>query len=165
MRQAPALEPFCDLHNNLCKTHTHLLREVYTRDVVFQDPLHRIDGIAALTGYFERLAPAMTLGAPGTADRRGMSLVRLQDPQVQRALYNVAAFQVGWFSCVLGGSLIGALVAGCIIGVHLRRLASFVELAAWLLPAQAAVWALLCLWLCRCLGRRAVAQASCGSPS
>ncbi|MDR5907209.1 DUF2878 domain-containing protein [Franzmannia qiaohouensis] len=177
-----------------------------------------------------------------------MILARLQDPQVRRAVYNVAAFQVGWFSCVLGGSLIGALVAALVIGVHLRCLAGAgewrwlagfaalglaidgglslaggfdfgadqwgvlplwlwllwplfatllhhplrwlwqhpwlamlggatsgpssyfagahlagVELATWLLPAQAAVWALLCLWLCRRLGREA--QAGCGVPS
>lgn len=167
-----------------------------------------------------------------------MTLTRLQDPAVRRALYNVAAFQVGWFSCVLGGSLIGALVATLVIGVHLRYLAqpgewrwlvgfaalgllvdgglslfggfdfgadqrglmplwlwllwplfatllhhslrwlwqrpwlaalggatsgpssyfagahlAGVELAPWLLPAESLVWALLCLWLCRRIGR------------
>ena len=52
-----------------------------------------------------------------------MSLTRLREPPLQRALYNVAAFQVGWFSCVLGGSLLGALAATLVIGVHLRYLA------------------------------------------
>ncbi|MGC3874183.1 DUF2878 family protein [Halomonas sp. GXIMD04776] len=153
-----------------------------------------------------------------------------------RALFNLVAFEVGWLACVLGGSLIGALVAAAIITAHLiwlarpgewHWLAGFaglglivdgglalaggfiftnppwwplplplwlwilwplfatllqhslawlwqhpglamlggavsgplsyfggaqlagIELAPWLLPAQAVIWALLCLWLCR----------------
>lgn len=156
---------------------------------------------------------------------------------MHRTLFNLAAFQLGWFACVLGGSLIGGLTAGVIIVVHLvwlaqpgewRWLAGFtalglvvdggltlaggftftepsllplplwlwalwplfatllkhslnwlwshrwlamlggaisgplsyfggarlsnVELAPWLLPMEALVWALLCLWLSLRLG-------------
>lgn len=39
-------------------------------------------------------------------------------------LLNLAAFQVGWFACVLGGSLVGAVVVGVILALHLRFLAS-----------------------------------------
>lgn len=157
-----------------------------------------------------------------------------------RSLLNVAAFQAGWFACVLGGSRVGAAVAAVILTLHLcylarpnewRWLAGFaglgaivdggltlaggfdfgerpevlgvlplwlwllwplfatllhhslhwlwrhpwlatlggavsgpssyfagahladVTLAPWLLPAQAVVWALLCLLLSRRLGR------------
>jgi hypothetical protein len=38
-------------------------------------------------------------------------------------LINLAAFQVGWFACVLGGSLVGAVVVGAILVLHLRILA------------------------------------------
>ena len=38
-------------------------------------------------------------------------------------LLNLAAFQVGWFVCVLGGSLVGAVVVGVILALHLRLLA------------------------------------------
>ena len=55
MHRDPTLEAFCDFYNKLDKTSTNMLPEVYTRDVVFQDPLHRIEGIEALVGYFGRL--------------------------------------------------------------------------------------------------------------
>ncbi|MBD3897989.1 nuclear transport factor 2 family protein [Halomonas sp. ML-15] len=55
MHRDPSLEAFCDFYNKLDKTSTNMLPEVYTRDVVFQDPLHRIEGIEALVGYFAQL--------------------------------------------------------------------------------------------------------------
>ncbi|MGM0694689.1 MAG: DUF2878 domain-containing protein [Pseudomonadota bacterium] len=156
-----------------------------------------------------------------------------------KMLVNLAAFQAGWFACVLGGSVIGVLVAAAVITLHLawlarpgewRWLAGFaalglvvdggltlaggfafaertpllggmplwlwllwplfatlihhslawlwqtpwlamlggatsgplsyyagarlagVELTPWLLPAEALIWALICLGLCRRLG-------------
>ncbi|WP_254276425.1 DUF2878 family protein [Halomonas sp. 3H] len=44
----------------------------------------------------------------------------LRDPDTRRLLANLAAFQAGWFACVLGGSLIGALAAAAILALHLR---------------------------------------------
>lgn len=38
-------------------------------------------------------------------------------------LYNVAAFQLGWFACVLGGNFPGAVATVAVLGVHLRWLA------------------------------------------
>lgn len=160
-------------------------------------------------------------------------------PGKVRLVANLVVFEAGWTACVLGGSLVGALVAGALLAVHLRwvahpgewrwlvgfallglavdgglaltggfqfhtdtlalgllpawlwllwplfatllhhslawlwsrpRLAVLggaiggplsyyagaelagVTLAPWLLPAQALVWAGLCLWLCRRLG-------------
>ncbi len=156
-----------------------------------------------------------------------------------KMLVNLAAFQAGWFACVLGGSVIGVLAAAAVITLHLvwlarpgewRWLAGFaalglvvdggltlaggfafaegssllggmplwlwllwplfatlihhslawlwqtpwlamlggatsgplsyyagarlagVELTPWLLPAEALIWALICLGLCRRLG-------------
>lgn len=37
-------------HDNLTR-----LAEIYADDAVFEDPLHRIEGLAALTAYFERM--------------------------------------------------------------------------------------------------------------
>ncbi|WNK20503.1 nuclear transport factor 2 family protein [Halomonas piscis] len=46
------LEAFCAFFNNLDKDCTKSLYDVYTQDVVFTDPLHRIEGIQALEAYF-----------------------------------------------------------------------------------------------------------------
>lgn len=105
-------------------------------------------------------------------------LATLREPGSRRLLINFAAFELGWLACVLGGSVIGALAAA-LIALHLARQArpgewrwlavvggalsgplsyyagarlAGVELAPWLLPAQALVWGLLCLWLSRRLG-------------
>ncbi|MEQ6918701.1 DUF2878 domain-containing protein [Halomonas aquatica] len=40
-----------------------------------------------------------------------------------RMLYNLAAFQAGWFACVLGGSTIGLVAVAMIITLHLAWLA------------------------------------------
>ncbi len=154
-----------------------------------------------------------------------------------RTLFNLGAFQLGWFACVLGGSLIGGVLVMAILAIHLAWLAhpgewrwlvgfaalglvvdgglawaggfvfseptllplafwlwalwplfatllqhslawlwqrpwlallggaisgplsyfggarlAGVDLAPWLLPAEAAIWATLCLLLCRQLG-------------
>ena len=39
-----------------------------------------------------------------------------------KLLANLAAFQAGWFACVLGGSLIGGLVVALILTLHLAWL-------------------------------------------
>lgn len=39
-----------------------------------------------------------------------------------KALYNALSFQLGWFACVLGGSVIGVPVALLLLAVHLRWL-------------------------------------------
>ncbi len=174
-------------------------------------------------------------------------IAALREPATRRALANLAAFQAGWFACVLGGSLVGAAVAAGVVALHLRLqarpgewrwLAGFavlglaidgslalaggfdfgqqslafgilplwlwllwplfatllhhslawlwqrpwlavlggatsgpssylagahlagVDLAPWLLPVQALIWALICLALSRRLGRRPAA-ATC----
>jgi hypothetical protein len=47
-----------------------------------------------------------------------------QGTDTRRLLINLAAFQAGWFACVIGGSLVGALAATTIILLHLRLLAA-----------------------------------------
>lgn len=51
----PPLEAFCDFYNKLDRSCTDHLLEIYTADIRFVDPFQRIDGIVALTGYFEAL--------------------------------------------------------------------------------------------------------------
>jgi len=49
--------------------------------------------------------------------------VRLNLPDgAGRLLFNLAAFQAGWFACVMGGSLVGLLVVGLIVTLHLAWL-------------------------------------------
>ncbi|WP_168015494.1 DUF2878 domain-containing protein [Halomonas salinarum] len=35
------------------------------------------------------------------------------------AVVNIAAFQIGWFACALGGSAVGGVVVAAILGAHL----------------------------------------------
>lgn len=60
MSQDPALEAFCAFYNKLDKTCTENLYKVYTPDVAFEDPLHRIDGLPALEAYFAALYENVT---------------------------------------------------------------------------------------------------------
>ncbi len=46
---------FQQLFQSLRQDNLALLGEIYAHDVVFEDPLHRVEGLAALTGYFERM--------------------------------------------------------------------------------------------------------------
>ncbi|WP_087025002.1 nuclear transport factor 2 family protein [Thaumasiovibrio subtropicus] len=52
---ASPIAHFVDLYQRLDKDNIHLLKEVYDPDVVFVDPAHRIEGLAALEDYFESL--------------------------------------------------------------------------------------------------------------
>lgn len=52
MNRDQDLEAFCAFFNKLDKTCTRSLDQFYTDDVVFIDPLHRIEGISALKQYF-----------------------------------------------------------------------------------------------------------------
>lgn len=49
------VERFQDLYRELDSEHLHRLPEVYARDVVFVDPVHRVEGLPALTEYFRRM--------------------------------------------------------------------------------------------------------------
>ncbi|QYJ79777.1 nuclear transport factor 2 family protein [Shewanella acanthi] len=43
------------LYEDLNKDNLHLLAQVYAADICFIDPMHRVDGIDALTVYFAKL--------------------------------------------------------------------------------------------------------------
>lgn len=60
MTQDTRLEAFCAFLNNLDKTCTDNLYKVYTHDVAFEDPLHRINGLPALEAYFTALYENVT---------------------------------------------------------------------------------------------------------
>ncbi|WP_302139658.1 nuclear transport factor 2 family protein [Halomonas alkalicola] len=54
------LEAFCAFFNKLDKSCTKDLYEFYTPDVLFIDPLHRIEGARALERYFATLYENVT---------------------------------------------------------------------------------------------------------
>lgn len=49
------LARFVALYQQLNRDELHRLPEVYANEVVFTDPAHRIEGLAALTDYFSAL--------------------------------------------------------------------------------------------------------------
>ncbi|EHJ94102.1 nuclear transport factor 2 family protein [Vreelandella boliviensis] len=55
MAEPEALEAFCTFFNKLDNTCTEKLYEVYTEDIVFSDPLHKIEGREALERYFSTM--------------------------------------------------------------------------------------------------------------
>ncbi|WP_458525992.1 DUF2878 domain-containing protein [Onishia taeanensis] len=46
-------------------------------------------------------------------------MTRSRPTGVMASVANIAAFQVGWFACVLGGSAVGSVVAAIIVAAHL----------------------------------------------
>lgn len=50
-----SVETFKDTYNHLSRSSLSLLDALYDESVVFEDPLHRIQGLPALRTYFERL--------------------------------------------------------------------------------------------------------------
>lgn len=55
MIQDPVLATFCETFNKLDKSCTKKLYSIYANDIVFIDPLHRVEGIEALERDFEAL--------------------------------------------------------------------------------------------------------------
>lgn len=49
------LDDFCTLYQSLNKDNLDRLKEVYSDKVLFIDPIHQVNGIEALTLYFENL--------------------------------------------------------------------------------------------------------------
>ena len=49
------VEAYKDVFNRLDKDHLHLVETLYAPDIVFRDPIHRIEGMEALVGYFRQL--------------------------------------------------------------------------------------------------------------
>lgn len=60
MHRDTPLESFCAAFNKLDKYCTKLLYELYTEDVIFIDPFHRIEGIGALEAHFRKLYENVT---------------------------------------------------------------------------------------------------------
>ncbi len=50
-----ALEHFTRVYRELNRSNLETLRTIYSDDVSFSDPIHRIAGIDSLTGYFTEL--------------------------------------------------------------------------------------------------------------
>ena len=49
------LDDFCQIYQSLNKHKLALLKQIYSDDVVFIDAMHEINGLDALTEYFEHL--------------------------------------------------------------------------------------------------------------
>ena len=47
------------------------LPDIYRNDVVFVDPVHRVEGLAALHRYFASVAELMMTGVLGTSEGKG----------------------------------------------------------------------------------------------
>lgn len=55
MEMTPAIEVFKGTFQRLNTGSLHLLAELYSEQVVFQDPFRRIEGLSALRQYFAKL--------------------------------------------------------------------------------------------------------------
>ncbi|MBQ4875904.1 nuclear transport factor 2 family protein [Pseudoalteromonas luteoviolacea] len=55
MEMEQHLNNFVDIYNQLSDKNLNLLKNIYDDCVVFSDPLHKVEGIEALTKYFENL--------------------------------------------------------------------------------------------------------------
>lgn len=55
MTQGEILERFERMVDHLTPESVMPLAEVYAEDVVFEDPLHRVEGLTALSAYFARM--------------------------------------------------------------------------------------------------------------
>jgi hypothetical protein len=60
MHNDPNLAAFCAFYNKLDNTCTEKLYKVYTPDIEFHDPIHRLSGLAALERYFNGLYENVT---------------------------------------------------------------------------------------------------------
>ena len=49
------ISDFLKLYEQLDKSNLNLLQDVYSENTVFEDPLHRIEGLASLTDYFANM--------------------------------------------------------------------------------------------------------------
>lgn len=56
----PIIDRFQAVYQELDKNSLHLLAEVYAPEVVFIDPIHRVEGLPALTEYFRKMYEGVT---------------------------------------------------------------------------------------------------------
>ncbi len=52
---AAIIEQFCDTYQELSKNNFHELAKIYSKDVIFIDAVHEIQGLDALQNYFSKL--------------------------------------------------------------------------------------------------------------
>nr|WP_240433817.1 nuclear transport factor 2 family protein [Shewanella japonica] len=53
--QAQIVDDFINMYQQLNKNTLHLLNQVYSENIVFQDPLHKVEGLTELTQYFANM--------------------------------------------------------------------------------------------------------------
>ena len=56
------ISDFLKLYNQLDKSNLELLNEVYADNIIFEDPLHRIEGLPSLTDYFANMYENLNQG-------------------------------------------------------------------------------------------------------
>ncbi len=54
------INAFIDMYQKLNKDNLFLLRQVYRDDIQFRDPIHQVNGIEALTRYFDNMYQNVT---------------------------------------------------------------------------------------------------------
>ncbi|WP_105170346.1 nuclear transport factor 2 family protein [Pseudoalteromonas sp. T1lg24] len=62
MSNTQHIDEFLTMYNKLDRANLSLLANIYHQDVVFIDPLHRIDGLSELTKYFSNLYENLDAG-------------------------------------------------------------------------------------------------------
>lgn len=62
MSNTALISDFLKLYNQLDKSNLELLGQVYGDNIVFEDPLHRIEGLPALTDYFANMYENLNQG-------------------------------------------------------------------------------------------------------
>ncbi|MBV7296583.1 nuclear transport factor 2 family protein [Enterovibrio paralichthyis] len=60
MPESETLEKFLDVYRSLRKDNLHSLDTIYAKNVVFEDPAHRIEGYDNLARYFETMYTNVT---------------------------------------------------------------------------------------------------------
>ncbi|MGF1723568.1 nuclear transport factor 2 family protein [Photobacterium nomapromontoriensis] len=49
------IDRFARVYSDMDKDNVSVIADIYHDDVIFEDPVHRIEGLSALMAYFERL--------------------------------------------------------------------------------------------------------------
>ena len=94
---SPQLDQFCQFYQALSKDNLQALSNVYSEQVVFCDPVHRLQGLSALQDYFQNLlanVDSCIFAIDHVVEQEGQAYVRwqmaIQHPRLNKgAVINV----------------------------------------------------------------------------